>query len=394
MCSPRQTVFQTCAMAHQLCLQRLAVLPEAVQSISCLETGDVILSSKSNVWVFPSHLCGQAALPQVECEATCILALGSQTIAAGDHAGRVKVWHLRRQTLKEVRNIHVHFSAIRAISSGGDILLTASDDGSVKQLDVLSNFVPSDFFTTGVPATSVLARGKNVLVGCEDGVVWELSRRLNHPTVLRRLELGAPVLSLDADPEFPGARVLAVGHGRFAVWLDIAHDVEEAQPPTFSGKSGPDAAVKLLPGQPQDLLVISGSAPLDGASIRRHASFDQLKSAQTCRALGRDPQSNLSFYFVAEVLQGANRQMELFRILPLEDLPSRDEADKELASSPEDEFSSLNVPSSPKDGEDDDEAEKSIAGGPSRSRSHRRVKAFRDPTQASLAKIIPGQLGP
>lgn len=360
----------------------------------------MVLSSKSNVWVFPSHVCSQAALPQIECEATCILALGSQTIAAGDHAGRVKVWHLRRQTLKEVRNIHVHFSAIRAISSGGDILLTASDDGSVKQLDVLSNFVPSDFFTTGVPATSVLARGKNVLVGCEDGVVWELSRRLNHPTVLRRLELGAPVLSLDADAEFPGARVLAAGHGRFAVWLDLVHDVEEVQPPTLSGKCGPDAVVKLLPGRPQDMLVISGSDPLDGASIRRHASFDVLKSVQTCRALARDPRSNLSFYFVAEVLQGANRQMELFRILPsevpskcaIQDLPLQDEPDKELArASPEDEFSSLNVPSSPKD---DDEAERSTAGGPSRSRSHRRVKAFRDPTQASLAKITTEPLGP
>ncbi|CAK9023631.1 unnamed protein product [Durusdinium trenchii] len=72
-------------MPHELCLQRLALLPEAVTSISALETGDVVLCSKSSVWVFPSHFHGQA-LAQVECEATCILALGSQTIAAGDHA--------------------------------------------------------------------------------------------------------------------------------------------------------------------------------------------------------------------------------------------------------------------------------------------------------------------
>ena len=56
---------------------------------------------------------------------------------------------------------------------------------------------------------------------------------------------GAPVLSLDAD-EVPGlehktatkhlqieeicsgARVLAAGHGRYAVWLDLANDIQEA----------------------------------------------------------------------------------------------------------------------------------------------------------------------
>eukprot|EP00438_Fugacium_kawagutii_P033359 Skav231020 [mRNA] locus=scaffold1869:37158:45424:+ [translate_table: standard] len=165
----------------------------AVKSISCLETGDIVLCSKSSIWVFPSHFCGQAALPQVECEATCILALGSQTVAAGDHAGRVRAWHLRRQTLKEVRNVHVHFSAIRAISSGGDILLTASDDGSVKQLDVLANFVPSDFFTTGVLAHR-----------CYDSV-------------------GGDFLTAGST----GARVLAVGHGRVAVWLDPSEPLAE-----------------------------------------------------------------------------------------------------------------------------------------------------------------------
>ena len=53
-------------MPHELCLQRLALLPEAgllytsfgelprvqaVTSISALETGDVVLCSKSSVWV-------------------------------------------------------------------------------------------------------------------------------------------------------------------------------------------------------------------------------------------------------------------------------------------------------------------------------------------------------
>jgi len=382
-------------MSHQLCLQRLAVLPEAAKSISCLETGDLVLCSKSSVWVFPSHFCGQAALPQAECEATCILALGSQTIAAGDHAGRVRVWHLRRQTLKEVKNIQVHFSAIRAISSGGDILLTASDDGSVKQLDVLANFVPSDFFTTGAPATSVLSRGKNVLVGCEDGIVWELSRRLAHATVLRRLDLGAPVLSLDADAEFPGARVLAAGHGRFAVWQDISepHDLEQVQPPTFTGKSGPDAAVKLLPGRPKDLLVVSGTAPFHCASVYWHTSLDPLKNVQNCRALAGDPRSKLSFYFVVEIMQGAVRQMELFKIFAFEapvpaaisDLPLQD-SENDKGPPEQAVFSSLHVPISPEDEEDEEEVENHTNDNPSRSRSQRGKKAFRDPTKASLAK--------
>lgn len=85
----------------------------------------------------------------------------------------------------------------------------------------------------GVPASSVLARGKNVLVGCEDRVVWELSRRLSPATVLRRMELGLPVLLLDAEP----GRVLAAGRGRFTVWQD------EAEVPPATGQCGQDATV-------------------------------------------------------------------------------------------------------------------------------------------------------
>lgn len=92
-----------------------------------------------------------------------------------------------------------------------------------------------------------------------------------------------------------GARVLAAGHGRFAVWLDLAHDVEEAgltsckhdmtfictvfpahfalrfssrllkvQPPTLSGKCGPDAVV-WFPREVQQLFLCGvGNGPVVG----------------------------------------------------------------------------------------------------------------------------------
>ncbi|CAK9086205.1 unnamed protein product [Durusdinium trenchii] len=366
-------------MPHELCLQRLALLPEAVTSISALETGDVVLCSKSSVWVFPSHFHGQA-LAQVECEATCILALGSQTIAAGDHAGRVRVWHLRRQILKEVRNVQVHFSNVRDISSGGDILLTASDDGWVKQLDVLTNFAPSGFFETGVPATSVLARGKNVLVGCEDGIVWELSRRLSQATILRRMELGVPILTLDADAEAPGARVLAAGRGRFAVWVGEG-DSEEVQL-AFHGKCGPAAAVRLLPGTTEDLLVIP-DASLDAENdlLHSHPSFGLLCSVQ-CRSLTSDHRSELSFFLVGELLQGVTRQFELFKISPLEvSLQSK----MGLPSLPlTGHIAAAEVNQEDIDNTDAEKREKTL----SKSRSNRHINAFRDPTQASIAKSL------
>ncbi|CAE7231836.1 SRSF2 [Symbiodinium natans] len=171
---------------------------------------------------------------------------------------------------EQVVHVHAHLGPVRALSSGGDILLTASEDGTIKQLDVLSNFSPSDFFTVGVPALSIRARGKNVLVGCEDGVAavsvragWSIACAYLGAAFLQKFIRGAPARSLDADPEGPGGRVLAVGGGRFGVWLDPAQrrqagPDDEAQQPAISGTCGPsETAVLLLPGQPKDLLQIT-----------------------------------------------------------------------------------------------------------------------------------------
>ncbi|CAE7949089.1 SRSF2 [Symbiodinium sp. KB8] len=249
--------------------------------------------------------------------------LGSQTIAAGDAAGRVRVWHLRRRVLKEVVCVHPHSDPVRAVSSGGDILLTASDDGTVKQLDVLADFVPSDFFTVGVPASAILARGKNVLVGCVDGVVWELSRRLQVPTLLRRLHLGVPVRGLDADPEGPGARVLAVGGGRFGIWLDPAQrrqasPDDEAQQPAFTAKCGPsEAAVVLLPGQPKDLLQVTRAVTGElNCNCEWTPVSSKPRNAHAPRSMVRDPVDSSAVYFIADVTRGATQQPELFKLVP------------------------------------------------------------------------------
>eukprot|EP00913_Durusdinium_trenchii_P007960 g7466.t1 len=100
---------------------------------------------------------------------------------------------------------------------------------------------------------------------------------------------GVPILTLDADAEAPGfsssvlrattrshdclgARVLAAGRGRFAVWVGEG-DSEEVQL-AFHGKCGPAAAVRLLPGTTEDLLVIP-DASLDAENdlLHSHPSF-------------------------------------------------------------------------------------------------------------------------
>ncbi|CAE7249880.1 SRSF2, partial [Symbiodinium microadriaticum] len=307
-------------------LHELEKLPEAhgTFSIGCLENGEVITGSKKSVQVWSTPSAGSMSrLAEVEVEATCLVGLGSQTIAAGDAAGRVRVWHLRRRVLKEVVCVHPHSDPVRAVSSGGDILLTASDDGTVKQLDVLADFVPSDFFTVGVPASAILARGKNVLVGCVDGVVWELSRRLQVPTLLRRLHLGVPVRGLDADPEGPGARVLAVGGGRFGIWLDPAQrrqasPDDEAQQPAFTAKCGPsEAAVVLLPGQPKDLLQVTRAVTGElNCNCEWTPVSSKPRNAHAPRSMVRDPVDSSAVYFIADVTRGATQQPELFKLVP------------------------------------------------------------------------------
>ncbi|CAJ1446935.1 unnamed protein product [Effrenium voratum] len=350
-------------------LQRLGGLPEGTCSLSCLEGGELVTGAKSGVSVF-ARSSGLSLMAEADCEATCVEGLGTQTVAAGDRAGRVRVWHLRRNKLQEVRSVQAHFAAVRALSSGGDILLTASEDGTVKQLDVLANFVPGDFFETGVPATSVMARGKNVLVGCQDGVVWELSRRLRQPVVLRRLELGAPVRLLDADPEAPGARVLAAGSGRLAVWLDMPKSVapQDVQPPAFVGERGlTEEAALLLPGKAEDLLLIPC-----GARASHHAWSHELASAKACCCLVR---SGPTFFFVADVSRKTGELCELFGL-------SEDARDEALAGGA----------SAPQEGPTGSLLceENGSAAGPRR--ALRRANTFSDPTQApqpwQVAKLI------
>ncbi|CAE7804391.1 SRSF2, partial [Symbiodinium sp. CCMP2456] len=386
-------------------LHELEKLPEGTFSIGCLENGEVITGSKKSVQVWSTPSAGSMSrLAEVEVEATCLVGLGSQTIAAGDAAGRVRVWHLRRRVLKEVVSVHPHSGPVRAVSSGGDILLTASDDGTVKQLDVLADFLPSDFFTVGVPASAILARGKNVLVGCEDGVVWELSRRLQVPTLLRRLHLGVPVRGLDADPEGPGARVLAVGGGRFGIWLDPAQrrqasPDDEAQQPAFTAKCGPsETAVVLLPGQPKDLLQVTRAVTgeLNCNCQWTSASSTKPRNAHAPRSMVRDPIDSSAVYFIADVTRGAIQQPELFKLVPHGPpsvevlLPGQLEADEssamtdvEAVVSAEDMKESILPESECQRNEDSDLEE---ASQPPKSKSCRRLITYPISTKASRAR--------
>eukprot|EP00931_Biecheleriopsis_adriatica_P075634 TRINITY_DN49451_c0_g1_i1.p1 TRINITY_DN49451_c0_g1~~TRINITY_DN49451_c0_g1_i1.p1 ORF type:complete len:428 (+),score=111.58 TRINITY_DN49451_c0_g1_i1:22-1305(+) len=321
-----------------LLLRRRGLLPEGTTCLAALEGGDVASGSSSGVQVIASRRAQQdgSPLPRLGSaggfEATCLAALGSQTLAAGDAAGVIRVWHWRRRTLKEVAKVHVHQAAVRALSNGGDILLTASEDGTVKQLNVIEGFMPADFFSPGVPATSVLARGKHVLVGCKDGVVWELSRRSREPSVIRRLELGAAVLCLDADAPAEGARVLAAGGGRIGVWLDAPvkpgkEASETAQQPAFAGSWDPDGKAAVLLPSPgrgtvsqEDFLTIgcdgllcgigkSGTAWGSAANVQ-----DELGKVRASAGLVPGSPDVASFLFAAEMGKADDTTWQLFEL--------------------------------------------------------------------------------
>lgn len=189
--------------------------------------------------------------------------LGSVSLAAGDVEGTVRVWHWRRGALKLVHNVAAHTARIHALSSGGDVLFTGSEDGDVAQLDTMEAFARSTFFSPGEPVHSVLARGLHVLVGSKSGCIWELSRRRGVAEVFRRLKLesGGPVLWLDADELAPGeGRILASGGGRLAVWLDPPRK-RRGDPPSMSEESPgtpPDASWPAPEGAVSALLVAGG----------------------------------------------------------------------------------------------------------------------------------------
>merc|ERR1712046_207524 len=105
------------------------------------------------------------------------------------------------------------------MGNGGDTIFSVAGNALIQQLNVLEEFAVSTFFNAGVAVHSVLAHGRTVLLGCESGHILEVARLKPQTGMLRRLELGAPVRIMDADPS--GGRVLAVGDDRLAVWSSL-----------------------------------------------------------------------------------------------------------------------------------------------------------------------------
>lgn len=274
-------------------LQRRAPLPEGIQCFTTLgyagssgaASGAIVVGSAKGVQLIlwadaPSQTTRsvRCAAPREQTlhatgfSATCLVSLGSQSLAAGDEAGVVRVWHWRRRELKQVFQVAAHTAALRALANGGDVLFTASGDGTVRQLNVLEDFACNDFFSAGQAVHSIVARGKNVLVGCSEGCIWELARRNAGPRVLRQLQMGirAPIVSLDADPPGPGGRILALAGERLAVWVDPPGPGErggaageKCPEPEGSWPALGATAALLLPGSGVGDHVTLGSAGLN-----------------------------------------------------------------------------------------------------------------------------------
>lgn len=98
----------------------------------------------------------------------------------------------------------------------------------MRQLDVLSDFVPADFIELDTPVLCVRFFGtRAVLVGCEDGRVLEVHRLTK--SVLRSLDMGGRVSCIDCTE---AGRILAVGGGRVRLWED-ASPVKRSQVDTI-----------------------------------------------------------------------------------------------------------------------------------------------------------------
>lgn len=146
---------------------------------------------------------------------TALVSLGSQSLMAGDEAGIVRVWHYRRRILKLVFTTEAHTAQVTCLCNAGDVVFTASRDGCVRQLNVIENFSAGDFCSSESPVLAVATRStRGILLGCEDGTVLEVHRR--NANVLRRFELGAPVVAVDSDTE--GSLVLAAAGGQVKIW--------------------------------------------------------------------------------------------------------------------------------------------------------------------------------
>eukprot|EP00927_Polykrikos_kofoidii_P054920 TRINITY_DN49262_c0_g1_i1.p1 TRINITY_DN49262_c0_g1~~TRINITY_DN49262_c0_g1_i1.p1 ORF type:complete len:557 (+),score=89.60 TRINITY_DN49262_c0_g1_i1:67-1737(+) len=255
-------------------LRRLRPLPENIVCLTSFGDGFVAVGSSDGVEVFPVD--GSASVRQAGFVPECLVQLGSQTLAGGSNTGDVCVWHWRRNLLKQVMRASVHAAAVRGLGNGGDVLLTASDDGTVRQLNVLDDWAQSDFLDVGCPVRCVAFCGRrSVIVGCEDGRILEVSRR--NADVMRRMDLGAPVQALDADnDDNSGARVVAAGGGRLAVWIrerfprgaaGVAAAAAAAEKVTLPSVSWPVqdvVGVLLLPGDSRGLQDVITASALGG----------------------------------------------------------------------------------------------------------------------------------
>jgi len=172
-----------------------------------------------------------------------------------------------------------HSAAVRCLANGGDVVLTASDDGDVRQLNVLDEWACNDFFSAGGPVLSVAFFGtRSVVVGCADGRVLEVCRR--KAQTVCAMDFGAAVEALDTDVDAaPGSRVVAAGNGRVAVWL---HHRKPRDPGSPKGRSADLVAVLAAswlvagvssvvllssdgkPGRPEDVLTASPSGVQHG----------------------------------------------------------------------------------------------------------------------------------
>lgn len=200
------------ALGQSALLRKRATLPET--GVTCLAPlGEHAAAIGSADGVHVVSWDGSPTFFAPGFDATCLISLGTQTLAGGDGSGHIRIWHWRRRALKQVHNIQLHDTAISGIANGGDVMLTAAGDGKVMELNVLENFASRDFLELDADVLCVAFVGtRAALVGCRDGRVLEVSRRTSQ--VLQTLSLDASVESVDAE----GDRILAAGGGCVAVW--------------------------------------------------------------------------------------------------------------------------------------------------------------------------------
>ena len=144
-------------------MKRHASLPERILCLAVVgdpARGDAAIAAGSSEGVHVYLLDGSATVCHAPSFSTlCLVSVGPQTLAGGSSTGDVCVWHWRRKMLKQVLRVSMHTAAVRGLANGGDMMLTASEDGTVRKLDVLADWAQSDFLTADGPVYCVL-RGR------------------------------------------------------------------------------------------------------------------------------------------------------------------------------------------------------------------------------------------